>query len=700
MNLPTPASRNLFFGAILSAILLLAAWAYMPGLAGAFLFDDYANLPALGETGSIHNAAAFWRYITSGQADPTGRPLALLSFLVDARDWPADPWPFKRTNLLIHLLNTALLAVLLRRLGRLVLRDDGTSCIESRIKRWPTQLRIDLAALSAALVWAVHPLFVSTTLYVVQRQAMLPATFGLLGLIGWLKGREWIAAGMARGYVLTLVSIGLATLAGLGSKANGVLLPLYALIIEWVLLQQRSPLPFPMQSRYRRLVLLVFLLPSIMVALYLLQIGLATFGRDLSPIRDWTLGQRLLTEPRILFTYLELLWVPRPYTTGLFNDQIEASVSLTQPLSTALSLAGLGLLLTATLLLRKRFSLAATALLFFFGGHILESSTVPLELYFEHRNYVPALLMFWPMSVWLMGLTTSTPKATGTTTSPKPRVLVEKTFLGSLIIITCAGLLLTMTRGSATLWGSPPEQALVWGALNPKSSRAQAYAAQAEISSGLPARAETRLRQALLRAPDDLQLTLNLLSAQCAQGAITLDTMTAAQQALSVTDRSGMLFMGWFERILAIAKSGQCKGLTVDALEQLLQIALRNTRLTSSPGEAQDLLHLQGVIWLERGNANQALLSFQQAAQRLYKPELILQQAALLGSYGFPHQALAQLQYANTITFPSTPRNGMARLHDWVLKRQGYWAAEREHLRRVLEDDIRHSPPGSNDNSQ
>ena len=89
--------------AILCVVLLLTWVVYHPGLSGDFLFDDYANLPALGDFGRIDNAATFWRYITSGSADPTGRPLALLSFLIDANNWPADPYPFKRTGVLLHL---------------------------------------------------------------------------------------------------------------------------------------------------------------------------------------------------------------------------------------------------------------------------------------------------------------------------------------------------------------------------------------------------------------------------------------------------------------------------------------------------------------------------------------------------------------------------------------------------------------------
>ena len=106
---------------ILLLLLLATAWiAYSPGAHGNFLFDDFANLTALGVTGPIETWPSFWRYITSGTADPTGRPLTLLTFLLDAHNWPADPFPFKRTNLILHLLNGALLALLLRQLGRTV----------------------------------------------------------------------------------------------------------------------------------------------------------------------------------------------------------------------------------------------------------------------------------------------------------------------------------------------------------------------------------------------------------------------------------------------------------------------------------------------------------------------------------------------------------------------------------------------------
>ncbi|HSR64860.1 MAG TPA: tetratricopeptide repeat protein, partial [Xanthomonadaceae bacterium] len=222
--------------------LLFATWlAYAPGLSGGFLFDDYVNLDALGATGPVHDGAAFWRYLTSGSADPIGRPLALLSFLLDGRDWPADPAPFLRTNLFLHLANGALLFALLRLLGR---RLDGPGA------------RTEAIALFAAGLWLLHPLFVSTTLYIVQREAMLPATFTLLGLLAWVHGRTRLDAGARRaGLAWMLGGLALGTALAMLSKANGILLPLLAWVLEATVLRAGAARPLPRAFRFGALVL-------------------------------------------------------------------------------------------------------------------------------------------------------------------------------------------------------------------------------------------------------------------------------------------------------------------------------------------------------------------------------------------------------------------------------------------------------------
>jgi hypothetical protein len=205
------------------ASLALCAAAYWPGLSGGFIFDDFVNLSSLGAYGPIDDLRTLLFYLSSGIADPTGRPVAVASFLLDARDWPADPWPFKRTNLLLHLLNGALLGRVLWRLEDWL--DRGKRGLPAARRGW--------AAWLGATLWLVHPLFVSTTLYVVQRHAMLPLTFVLLALLAWDRAcLAFLRDAPRAGWAWSLCGAWPAfLLAGL-SKANGLLAPLLVLLVH------------------------------------------------------------------------------------------------------------------------------------------------------------------------------------------------------------------------------------------------------------------------------------------------------------------------------------------------------------------------------------------------------------------------------------------------------------------------------------
>src|SRR5690348_3873746 len=281
------------FVAALGAMLLVGWLVYRPGLSGDFLFDDFGNLPVLGATGPINHWATFWRYITSGAADPTGRPLTLLTFLLDARNWPADPRPFKTTNVLLHLLNGALLCAVLLRLGRALRLSE-------------CQARV--AALFGAGAWLLHPLLVSTTLYIVQREAMLPATFTLLGMFGWMAARDALAQGHSRrGVTGLLISACGCTLLAVLSKANGALLPLLLLLIEWIALAPNRPMPTPSTARQlRRAIWILLVLPMALLGLWLAT-SLPGQIQGAQQIRGWTVGQRLMTEPRVIIDYLRLV---------------------------------------------------------------------------------------------------------------------------------------------------------------------------------------------------------------------------------------------------------------------------------------------------------------------------------------------------------------------------------------------------------
>ena len=107
------ASQQLPYFACWLLVFAATVIAYFPGLSGPFMLDDYSSLARLGDFDGVRNWETFKAFVFGGTSGPTGRPLSLLTFLIDGTNWPTDAAPFKRTNLIIHLLNGALIGLLI-----------------------------------------------------------------------------------------------------------------------------------------------------------------------------------------------------------------------------------------------------------------------------------------------------------------------------------------------------------------------------------------------------------------------------------------------------------------------------------------------------------------------------------------------------------------------------------------------------------
>jgi len=640
------------------ATIAFVAWiAYHPGLSGGFLFDDFVNLDALGNSGPVDNWRTFWRFITSGTADPTGRPLALLSFLVDAHDWPADPAPFLRTNLLLHLLNGGLLFALLRRLGRALDADEARS---------------DAAALLASGLWLLHPLFVSTTLYIVQREAMLPTTFTLLGLLAYGKGRMCFARSDGRSGMSWMIGgIGLGTLLAILCKANGILLPLLAWVLEATVFR-RADVVHGMDAttakRLFRIKALLLIVPSLCLIAYVAHF-LVLWNAPMEA-RPWTVAQRTLTEPRVLLDYLYLLVAPRSLSTGLYNDGYVVAQGFWQPASTLPALLLVAGLVALGFSVRRTAPALSAALLFFFAGHLLESSTIPLELYFEHRNYLPAMLLFWPLARALCAWKAS-------------RGL--RIAIASGMLALCA----VITWQRTELWGKPELLAALWAKQNPDSSRAQATAAIADLNANRPAQALTQLMPLWRQRPYDLQIAFNAIDAACATRGLTDDDKHALGEALRHTPKGVLLIYQWVGNAIDVAASGQCQGLALADVEAWIDAALENPAINNAHIRGQDVEPLLAQIALKKHQPDIALQHFDRALIAYPKPDVAARQADMLANSEYYEQALAHLDtYEHLPVRANRPSLDMSWLHAKVQEWEGYWPYEMALLRKDLREAI------------
>ena len=122
--------KQLFAACALLALLTLLA--YWPGTAGEFIFDDELNLSSLQKYGGVHDLNTLRLFVFEGISGPTGRPLSLLSFVMDGQTWPTNPFPFKLSNILIHIINALLIFVvvlkLFQMLGNSRLRNAQSCC--------------------------------------------------------------------------------------------------------------------------------------------------------------------------------------------------------------------------------------------------------------------------------------------------------------------------------------------------------------------------------------------------------------------------------------------------------------------------------------------------------------------------------------------------------------------------------------------
>ena len=363
-------------------VILLAAvyFIYAPGLSGGFIFDDVMNFVKIDVYQSFEGFEALKNYVLSNQTGFLKRPISTLSFLLSASEWPAKPYYFKIGNIILHILNGGLLFVA----SKMILKVLKVKITD-----------VNKIALLSALIWVLHPFFVSTVLYANQRQAMLPVTFTLLGMIVYLKARVLVASKTKAGLLSLYASVFLFTTLATLSKENGVVLPLLILILELVVNKNSTLKPL---ATIHKLVL--FYIPIAVVAMalaYKFPDWLRFYEN-----RNFSLYERLLSQPRAITTYLYHLFIPSYFTEGVYTDGFMKSTGLLTPISTLFSFVFITFLFTFALIKKNSNPLMSFAILFYFAAHLLESTFIPLELYFEHRNYLPAMFLALFLSKYLI----------------------------------------------------------------------------------------------------------------------------------------------------------------------------------------------------------------------------------------------------------------------------------------------------------
>ena len=553
-------------------LFLLILIIYSNTFDAAWHLDDYQNITQNPHFHKIKNlnVSTLWENLHSPVTKRISRPAVMFSFALNWYIGSNQVVGYHFVNLLIHLLTAFFLYLTIVSLFK-------TPNLKDRYRE-----NAGFIALLAAVLWAIHPIQTQAVTYIVQRMASMAAMFYIFSLYCYLKARLEPLKKYRR---IFLLCCGLGFLLGIGSKENAATLPIALGLIEVLFFQD-------LNDRRTRKICLAGLIGG---AIIIFVGGALLFynGNPLSLLkgssfRSFSPIERLMTEARVVVFYLSQIFYPVISRYSIEHD-IVVSTTLFKPWTTlpaitlVFTLIGIGLSQ-----MRKR-PILSFAILFFFLNHLIESSIIPLELVFEHRNYLPSAFLLLPLSVavkWLLDYYRQRNKSLG---------IILGSFVTILLMLLGTG---TYIRNRAwvterSLWEDASKKA-------PGSNRPLHNLAWAHYE---------RI--------GDYETALHLYEA-----ALTRQVNNIAQQSLILNNMAGIhLQRGNFQKatefwqaaVIAYPKYGATKyrlslaleksGHTQEALVLLDEILIKH------PGYMDPLL-LKGTILLKQGQFHEALSCF------------------------------------------------------------------------------------------
>ena len=240
-------------------------------------------------------------------------------------------------------------------------------------------------ALLAAALWAAAPIHTQAVNYIVQRMAQLAALFSVSAIFFYLLARR---ASSNRQRAVLILSCIFSALLALGSKENSILLLLSIPLIESIF-YSRKKIAQQLHEMHRAW-------PASFLLLTLATLSFLLYHYNHYEHRNFTQLERLLTEPRILLLYLSQIFLPAASRLAI-EHTIVLSTGLFTPWTTLPAIITCSGLIIFSLSKIRAYPLFSFAVLFFFLNHLVESTFLPLELIFEHRNYLPSLFLFLPI---------------------------------------------------------------------------------------------------------------------------------------------------------------------------------------------------------------------------------------------------------------------------------------------------------------
>lgn len=363
---------DILFSPVLHLLLICIAGMaiYANALHGPFVLDDISSITTNTITRNF-------------QVVLNSRIVTYLSLALNYRLHGLDVTGYHVVNICIHLANGMLVYNLLTLVHRTPLL--AASAVSQRERA--------LIALFTALLFICHPLQTQAITYIAQRATSLATFFYLATHVLYLHAR--LSRSRQRAVAIGIVAFAMALLA-MATKEIAFTLPLTILLVELIFIGG--------SLRQKLLPLALFLLPALFVPLALIPTLGATgnLAQLLSKLTSLTTSisrwEYLLTQLRVLLTYLRLLFVPVgqnvDYDYPVFKSISPAVLASFVLIIAILALAGY-FLVRARQKKQPELRLIAFGIFWFFTTLSIESTIIPLpDVIFEHRIYLPSVGFF------------------------------------------------------------------------------------------------------------------------------------------------------------------------------------------------------------------------------------------------------------------------------------------------------------------
>jgi hypothetical protein len=577
-----------------------------PGLSGPFLLDDAQNLNFLSVL--ISDPAASLLDLVLENPDVRGRMLAFWTFSMQMDAFSAkDPYPYKVVNLIIHCANV----VLVFWLAKLVAPA-----------KWSRREILVFSSL-VAFIWAVHPIQHSTVFYIVQRMTLLSAFFVFLAAGMYCSLRQKYAASTWRELIILVFVVYSGVALGGLSKQNSLLLIFFIVALDNLLVRVGNAAPLGKKRPFYTLILGIPLACFAVIMAYKIP-GLGTTYVQ----RDFTPMEHLLTESRVVWMYLQQIILPSLHSMGLFHDNFGKSTSLFQPVTTLFAVAGLMGLWGFAWFAKSKAPFITFGVAWYFSGHLLESTILPLELVFEHRNYVPLFGILAALAASVIQLARS---------AQRPLVVLFAPVLVFLVFLSV---------WNAKIWSSQESLVSNWALSKPDSIRAQMYLSEYWVSKDYPYEADKIYRRITEIHPRDILLRVNYMTLSCR---INRDTQEQSESLINFA-KSGLAHINLaaavetlFDQILA----RECNSMNLDDAIKMMKNLLENPAVVDKLSVSKINLYL-AKAFAAKGNAPKT--QYHLTLARNARPDQLdvlqwqIAVSASLGKYEDAENFLSQLE--------------------------------------------------------